>query len=300
VPSVLLLLLLVLLATPVAAQEVSPRTYANTPTGMNFLGFGYAYSEGDLTFDDALEVDNAKGSIHSVVARYVRTFGLLGQNAKLKVALPYRDGSWAGTVAGVETERKTRGLADLRVSIEWLFYGAEAMPPEEFERTAQSTIAGLRLTGTAPTGSYDNDFALNIGENRWKFIPELGIAHQRGGFTFEVAGGAVLYTDNDDFVGGRRLEQRPVGFGTAAVIYDFRPGVWLGAGVAYGRGGRTRVDGVLRDTFQENLRFALVASYAITRRQGISLVGTLAQAEGAAGAAYDSIALSYQFSFAGP
>jgi hypothetical protein len=33
------------------AQSLEPRSYANTPVGINFLLLGYGYLEGDVAFD---------------------------------------------------------------------------------------------------------------------------------------------------------------------------------------------------------------------------------------------------------
>ena len=46
----------VLAATGVHAQDLEPRLYANTPVGMNFLIAGYAYSSGGVATDLALPV----------------------------------------------------------------------------------------------------------------------------------------------------------------------------------------------------------------------------------------------------
>ncbi len=286
-------------AAGASAQEVSPRTYSNTPTGVNFLGVGYTYSEGDLEFDGALEVEAAEGSLHTGFARYVRAFDVFGRTAKLKVALPYVDGKWQGKVGGMGRRREVSGFGDLRVTGEWLFYGAEAQPLEAFERKEESTLAGASLTVIAPTGKYQDDLAINLGSNRWTLRPEIGIAHQRGPWTFELAGTVWLYGDNDDFVGGNRLEQDAFWAGYAATIYEFRPGIWVSAGVGYGKGARTAVNGVDRDTLQENWRFALIGSYAITKGQGISLVFTTGTNRGV-GYEPTTITLGYQLAIPWP
>ena len=58
-PSVAALALFGLAAAVTAqAQELEPRTYSNTPVGMNFLLLGYAYSVGDVSFDTSAPIED--------------------------------------------------------------------------------------------------------------------------------------------------------------------------------------------------------------------------------------------------
>jgi hypothetical protein len=71
-----------MLAAPTArAQELEPRLFSNSPVGMNFLIVGYAYSQGGLSFDPALPIEDAKLQIHSIVFAYARALGLWGKSA---------------------------------------------------------------------------------------------------------------------------------------------------------------------------------------------------------------------------
>ena len=42
----------------VLAQELAPRTYINSPVGINFLGAGYVFSSGNLLLDPALPIED--------------------------------------------------------------------------------------------------------------------------------------------------------------------------------------------------------------------------------------------------
>ena len=42
------------------AQDLEPRSYTNTPVGMNFLIAGYGYAEGKMAFDPSLPVADAQ------------------------------------------------------------------------------------------------------------------------------------------------------------------------------------------------------------------------------------------------
>ena len=44
----------------VHAQALEPRSYANTPVGINFLLLGYGYTEGGVAFDASVPIKDAK------------------------------------------------------------------------------------------------------------------------------------------------------------------------------------------------------------------------------------------------
>jgi hypothetical protein len=79
---------LVLAASGVHAQDLEPRAYANTPVGLNFLIAGYAYSEGGVTADPSVPLEDANIQIHTSVLAYVRSLDVWGKSGKFDVVLP--------------------------------------------------------------------------------------------------------------------------------------------------------------------------------------------------------------------
>jgi hypothetical protein len=76
-----------------------------------------------------------------------------------------------------------------------------------------------------PTGDYMDEKLINLGTNRFTFRPQLGVVHNRGKWSMELTGAVYLYTDNDDFFNGNKLEQDPYYTIQTHLIYAFRPGV---------------------------------------------------------------------------
>jgi hypothetical protein len=62
------------------AQEAEPRSYSNTPIGLNFLIAGYAYSQGKLAFDPSTAIADATFRSNTGLLAYVRSFELAGQS----------------------------------------------------------------------------------------------------------------------------------------------------------------------------------------------------------------------------
>ncbi len=56
---------------------------------------------------------------------------------------------------------------------------------------------------SAPLGQYDKDRLVNIGNNRWSLKPDIGISKAWGAFTVELSNGVTLFSENDDYFGGK-------------------------------------------------------------------------------------------------
>jgi hypothetical protein len=285
--------------TTARGQELEARTYSNIPVGLNILIVGYAYSNGNIFMDPALPIEGLVSKNHLLFASYGRSFALYGRSAKLAVMLPGTFQDWKGTIEsefGTQT-RTASGVGDARVAIAVNLKGAPALRPAEFASYEQQTIIGARLQMAVPTGSYDPDELVNLGSNRWTFIPEVGVSHSFSRWTLEATGAMWFFTDNDRFLGST-LSQRPLMVVTGHAIRRLRPGFWLGLGVGFGDGGRTEVDGVPRDTKQRNWRFAVAVSYPLRRAHGLrgTLLKSVAQG---AGQEFDVLSLAYSYSWGG-
>lgn len=280
------------------AQEFEPRTYAVAPVGLNFIGIGYGFATGGVFMDPALPVDDVDGDVHLLVARYVRTMSLFKLPSKVKVILPWSDGHWDGFVEDEFRTRDATGFADARIVGEILFKGAQAMTPQEMTTYDPGTVIGARIQAIIPTGEYDNTRAINLGTNRWTFIPEVGLSQPFGKWSLEAAVGAWFFTDNDDYFNGNLLEQDPLLVAKLLAVRIIRPGFWWSVAAGYGYGGRTYVNGVARDTIQRNWRVFAMVAYPITPTQGVSLaIGSGGNA--GAGTDFDAITIGYQFAWGG-
>jgi len=289
---------LLALFEPAWCQELEPRTYANAPTGINIVALAYAHSSGNVFLDPSLPVENLDGQLNIALAGYVRTFGILGRSAKFKTYVPYAFGDWKGTVAGIPETREARGFGDIRVKLEWNFFGAPALNADKFSSWQQKTIVGGSILVVTPTSKYDEDELINLGSNRWSIRPELGVARAFGKWTVELIGNVWLFGTNDDFLVDNTLDQDPLYVLKGHLIYTHRPGLWLGLGAGYGKGGQTLVNDVPRATQQENFRFSITGSYPFNKQHGIIAGYTRAQNSGA-GAEFNAFSVGYQFAWGG-
>ena len=285
-------------ALPARAQEIEPRTYANTPVGMNFLAVGYSYSTGNVFMDPSLPIEDVDAQIRIALARYIRTFKLFGKPAKFKATVPWSNGHWDGYLEGQYRTRDVSGLADPRLGLEILLSGAPALKASEFRSYRQKLIIGLRFDLVTPFGQYDDTRLINLGSNRWAVHSEMGLSRAIGKWTVEGSAGVWLYTDNDHFFGGVTLSQDPFWVVKANAIRSVRPGFWWAIGMGYGQGGQTLVDSVPRNTKQKNWRITAMVVFPITPNQGLSLTAASGRTF-QAGPDFDVIAIAYQFAWGG-
>ncbi|MGA8920062.1 MAG: transporter, partial [Pseudolabrys sp.] len=158
------------------AQDAEPRSYTNTPVGINFLIAGYLYSEGKIAFDPSSSIADAQFRSQTGVLAYVRSLDVWGKSAKFDVILPYSSFSAHGLVDGQPRTREMSGLGDPRFRFSINLFGAPALSVKEFANYQQDLIIGASLQVSAPLGQYDNSKLLNLGNNRWSFRPELGMS----------------------------------------------------------------------------------------------------------------------------
>ena len=248
------LALLLSAITPVYAGEIEPRSYVNTPVGINFAIAGYAYSEGGLSTAASSPIEDANLKMDTWIMAYARSLDVGGNSAKFDVILPYSQLSGTAMVAGQARDRSVSGWNDPRFRFSVNFFGAPALSLQEFASYQQDVLIGASVQVSAPLGQYDSSRLINLGNNRWFIKPDIGISKALGALTLELSSGVTFFTDNNDYFGGQKLEQAPVYSTQLHATYAFGNGVWAALSGTYDYGGRTTVDGERKDDRQSNSR----------------------------------------------
>jgi outer membrane putative beta-barrel porin/alpha-amylase len=260
---------------PCHALEPVPRTWSHIPMGTNIVGAGYVRTEADILVDPTLILQEVKMESDIWAAKYIRTFELFEKSARLDLTQAYKEELWTGLLNGVSASATRKGMSDTFVRLSMNLYGAPPLKRKAFSEYRSNnkveTIVGLGLAVRLPTGKYREETLLNIGQNRYAFRPQIGITHRRGKWSAELTGELSFYTENDEFFNGKKLEQDPLFFTHAHLIYSVRPGFWIGASAGYNYGGEYTVDGVAKDDTKQNLAWAFSLAYPISRSVGISV-----------------------------
>lgn len=266
-----LALLLLAAAVPAEAQSLDPRSFVNTPVGINFASLAYGYSSGNVLFDAAVALENAELTIHGPTAGYARALDLWGMSGKFDAALGVACADGQAEQNGEVVTRNVCGLTDPTAHITVNFLGAPALSLRQFPAYRQNFLVGAGLRVTAPLGQYDPTRLVNIGTNRWSFKPELGVSKAIGRLTLEALFAATFFTDNTDFLDGNTQEQAGLYSGQFNAIWTFRSGIWGGVGMIYYAGGETSVNGGTPSTMQENSRVGAVLVFPVGKQNSLKL-----------------------------
>ena len=259
------------IATTAAAQEMEPRAYSPSPRGTQFVLLTYGYQSGDVLLDASLPLQDVNIKFNAATVAYGRTFDLAGRQANVAVLAPYLWGTAQGTVFEDQLKVRRSGGGDLRVRFSTLFKGGEALGPREFAQRKPSTIIGASISVVVPTGQYDPARLVNPGSNRWAFKPEIGISKPRGRWTFEVMGGAWLFTANNSFLGASRREQKPMVSFQGAAIYTLRKRMWVSGNATFYSGGTTIINEQINDDRQRNARIGATFSLPLNQQQSLKV-----------------------------
>ena len=293
-----MLLLVFCWSVPSFAQDLEPRRWSHMPTGLNFAGIGYGYTDGDIFFDPLLLVEEASFEMHTAALFYMHSLSIFGKSARIDFTLPYKAGRWEGTVDSEFVHFRRRGPGDSRMRLSMLLYGGPAETPQEFVQSKKSnTVVGAAVAVSVPTGKYSSERLINLGDNRWVIRPQLGITHVRGKWTGELTGSIFLYTDNNDFWKEAELETDPLFALQAHVIYTFRPGLWVSFSSGYGWGGEATVNGDAKNNPSGNWLNALSFGFPIDRKQGVKIALLSGRTKKPTGADINSLILAYSKMF---
>jgi hypothetical protein len=290
-------LALLLMPVSASAQELEPGAYWPLPKGLNIATVIDSFNVGDVAFDAAAPIDEAKAQINTLAFAFTRAINLAGRSANVGLVVPVVLGHVEGLYLGEPAEVDRFGLGDSRFRVAMNLYGAPSMTPQQFGSYQQRTIVGVSLTVAPPLGQYDSTKLINLGTNRWSIKPEVGLSRTYGRWVLEAMAGVWLFTDNTDFVGGRTREQDPIAAGQIHVTYKFTRGMWLAADANYYTGGQTTIGGKQNLDLQRNSRIGATFSRALDRHQAIRM-SVSRGAYTTIGADFTSIAFGYNYAWA--
>ncbi len=290
---------LLLLARFAVAQELEPRRWTHLPVGANFVGFGYTYTDSDIFFNPALQIEDTSAEIHTAVFSYVRALNVFGKSGRVDFLVPYSTGRWEGLLEGVPTSIRRSGFRDPRFRFAVNLLGSPAQSGAEFAQFKVNTIVGAALEITAPLGNYRESKLINLGTNRWSFRPQIGVVHSWEKWAAEITASAWFYTDNDEFTVDKTREQDPLYAVQSHLIYTIRPGLWASLSGAYGDGARSTIDGVEIPDKTRKFLWAASFGFPINPRQGFKIAYMHGETTENTGSDFDRFIFVYSMMWGG-
>ncbi|CAN1485961.1 MetA-pathway of phenol degradation, putative [Flavobacteriaceae bacterium] len=278
------------------AQDLEPRVYANMPKGANVIVGSYGFLKGDVVSEPNLPIKDFIISSNNFGVGYLHTFGFMDKLARVQVVLPYVIMDGKATISGEKVTGNRTGFGDMRIRLGINLLGSPALARKDFAQFQQKTIFGLSLVTSVPTGLYYADKRVNIGANRWGFKPEVGVSKRFKHIYAEFYSGVWFYTQNNEFLGDKDLQQDPVLSFQGHSSYFFKNQMWVGVNINWFSGGKTVVDDLPAGSPINNSRIGVTWSVPLSRSQSVKLqmnTGTFKEI----GLNYDSVSLSYQYVF---
>ena len=287
--------LVLVVCAPVSAQELEPKAYSASPVGATFLLTSVARSTGSIVFDPSIPITDVDATINAAFFGIGTTFDMFGKLALVSVAVPYAWGDVSGRVFEEARTVTRSGVADTRVRFSVNLRGNDAMHLGEFVKAPRKAIVGTSVTLLVPTGEYDRTKLINLGNHRWGFKPEVGLAVPIGRWDIDAYTGVWLFTANDDFFpGSKERTQDPILAIQGHVSYTFKPRLWLAVDSTWYSGGKSRVDGGEPTAAVANSRLGATLSIPASRRQSLKI----AYSNGVSvrtGTDFSTIAVGWQF-----
>ena len=189
------------------------------------------------------------------------TFDAFGNVGTVLIGMPVGNVSFEAGPFDVDT-----GIAqgDMFIGGSFGLLGMPSLSPQEyFQYKPTGLQASVEAKLFLPTGDYDPDRIVSLGQNRWSLAASLPITYVLGDtmldpnlMTFEIRPGVLIFGDNDEpFGGADTMSQAPI-FGVEGhITRNFGNSLWAAIDGYYEIGGETSYDGFAQDDELETLAF---------------------------------------------
>ncbi|MBO3117458.1 transporter [Winogradskyella sp. DF17] len=257
-------------------QDVEPRRWSILPVNSQIIGAGYANSFGEVLFDPLLEAEDVSVNVSTIVTSYIRSFRLGNKLARIDVTVPYNFIRFEGTLSGNPASLYRNGFGDSRIRFSVNLNGPPPGTIKDIQKfNAEhpvNTIFGASLAVNLPTGQYFDEKLINIGQNQIVIRPQFGMVHTWQSWSYELTGSIFIFTNNNNFFGGKTKKQDPILALQSHLIKRFSSKLWASISASYGIGGESVVNNVSNADLRTNLLSALSTGLKISKRQNLKFV----------------------------
>jgi hypothetical protein len=255
------------------AQFTDPRSYDNSPVGVNQIELAYAYARANTSIDPAIVIEGARFDLNQGTVSYTRYLSFFGRMAWIEPSIPIA--SLSGSISGTNIRGATNGAGDSSYQVAMLLKGGPAMDVAEFANFKPTTTLGMSLTFTAPTGRYSPDKILNLGSDRWSFKPEFAVSYPFGPqqkWELDAYTNSYFYTDNTSYHGKELLRQQALLGIEGHISYSFLSNLVGSLDTRYSFRGDTYVNNQNENDSQKNFLLGSEITLSLNARNSLSMV----------------------------
>ncbi|MBW0448300.1 transporter [bacterium M00.F.Ca.ET.228.01.1.1] len=242
------------------AVEVDPGDYEQYPAGATIGVLYYNYSATNAYYSNGNKTSDFDLQSNIGTARLLHVFKLTDRlTIDPQFLLPFGHISGFGNASALGS---TTGVGDLILTA-----------PLKLRLNDAKDIAAATVYLYVPTGSYNQNRALNFGANRWSMDFQAAyIKHFSPHWALDLVGDAIWYGNNTSYgASGVTQHQRMSYSAQAMVRYMPDPGTSIGLGLTQLWGGQTSVDGVGNNDALRTTRMRLTASKFVTRADQVQI-----------------------------
>lgn len=249
---VLVLIAAAAAATGAKAVDVDAGDYTALPAGTNLGLVYYQHAERNKLYSGGNQVPiNPKLDSDVGILRGVHYTEIGGLIVDPQFLLPFGKLKAKGDISALGSNS---GVADLILAATvW------------FNKPTDKTHFGITPFLFLPTGQYDRNDPLSLGENRWKFALQAGyITPVSDKLTLDLVADVQLHGKNDEFgAAGQTMKQKPQYQFQGFLRYSLSPATDLRFGLSHVSGGETEVDGVDQGNRLSNSKFQIGAAHFV-------------------------------------
>jgi hypothetical protein len=261
---------LTILCPMLTLAQVPPRFYWKSLAGANAVPMIFQSLNGNANPIDPAHVVSADADVDAnvLIAGYAKMLPLFDRTLTLAVLEPMGRISGETTVAGLSYDQSATGFGDPMIEAGINLIGPKAMKTiPDLLRYEPKLSLDLIVDLAFPIGEYDNDQALNLGQNRWYGRVGAPIVWQIGSWvpgrrtTLEALPSVWFFSDNNDYV-GETLSTDPMFQLEAHLTRDFTEHFWGSLDSTWVAGGKSTVSGTGGDSLN-NLGVGFTLGYQI-------------------------------------
>jgi hypothetical protein len=256
---------------PLAVQAQTPaRFYLDTLSGASAVPLIVESVNGNTNPFDPAHTVTAGADFDATLAMvgYARTFALFDRSALAAIILPMGRISGDVTLNGRTVSQSASGFGDPMLEFDINLIGPPAQKNlPDVMRYEPGFSLDLLADLALPIGEYNDDQALNIGQNRWYGRLGLPITWQLGAWvpgrrtTLELLPAVWLFGDNDNYL-GQRMETEPMFQLDAHLTRDFTEHLWGSLDAVWLNGGEATINGAQGEAL-DNFALGFTLGYSL-------------------------------------
>lgn len=237
------------------ALDIDGGDYTPLPPGANLALLYYKHVESNDAYSHGGNIGGATRLTQDIgILRMIHFMEVGGLTMDPQFLLPF--GNVRGKQAGAELGTGN-GTGDLILAnTVWLVNNSDT-----------KTYFGVTPMVILPTGSYDKDDPLNIGENRYKYTLQFGVSQELANrLTLDAAFDGTHFGDNDRYGPGKQtLEQRTLYQGQVILRYNLRQDLDIRTSYSKLWGGEQFLDGSSQGRPGQS-KYSIGAAYMLPTR----------------------------------